>query len=283
MPHTRHRQALAVFLSLAFHAGVFGLVYQFQPGSRPPPIDVVRVDLMVAEVIAATEDVKSTQDQEPIQSEAYWDVRVDARAAVAQPMETVPVAAQSPASMAAPPAPSPEEWAFAARYTNKNSKGYRYSWGQQVRSAMGTAVEGADQGMVRFRVEIAPNGSLSKLETLWTTSAVAEQLARKAMENMPSLLPTPTGQRLVFERTISFTPFASDGPPSYSDDCRPVLPVFRNPFAWDGQSPQNVALPTHVEKPEPLALEDCLRQLPQGSVEAETARDKRAMEKWGWK
>ena len=60
------------------------------------------------------------------------------------------------ASMAAPPPPSAEEWAFAAKYTLKNSKGYRYSWGQQVRSLMGTALEGPDQGLVRFRIEIAP-------------------------------------------------------------------------------------------------------------------------------
>jgi hypothetical protein len=34
---------------------------------------------------------------------------------------------------------------------------------------MGTAIEGPDQGVVRFRVEIAPDGSLARLETLWTT------------------------------------------------------------------------------------------------------------------
>lgn len=49
---------------------------------------------------------------------------------------------------------------------------------------MGTAVEGPDQGLVRFRLEIAPDGTLTKLETLWSTSKVAEQLARKAIENM---------------------------------------------------------------------------------------------------
>ncbi len=81
--------------------------------------------------------------------------------------------------MAAPAAPTAEEWAFAAGYTLKNSKGYRHSWGKQVRSMMGTAVEGPDQGTVRFRVEIAPDGRLANLETLWTTSVVAERLARR--------------------------------------------------------------------------------------------------------
>lgn len=80
-------------------------------------------------------------------------------------------------SMAAPPAPTTEEWAFAARYTLKNSKGYRHTWGQQVRSMMGTAIEGPDQGSVRFRVEIGADGTLTRLETLWSTSPVAEQLA----------------------------------------------------------------------------------------------------------
>jgi hypothetical protein len=77
--------------------------------------------------------------------------------------------------MAAPPSPSAQEWAFAANYIHKNSKGYRYNWGQQVRSMMGTAVAGADQGVVKFRVEIAPSGHLAKLDTLWATSAVAER------------------------------------------------------------------------------------------------------------
>jgi hypothetical protein len=146
----------------------------------------------------------------------------------------VPVTPREPASMAAPPAPTAAEWAFASTYKLKNSKGYRYTWGQQVRSMMGTAVEGPDQGMVRFRVEIAPDGSLTRLETLWSTSPVAERLARQAIGNMPRWPSTPTGKPLIFEKTISFSPFASDGPPLYKDDCLPDPPVFSNPFAWDG-------------------------------------------------
>ncbi|WP_201503213.1 hypothetical protein, partial [Escherichia coli] len=126
-----------------------------------------------------------------------------------------PKTPRQPASMAAPPAPTAEEWAFAGRYTLKNSKAYRYTWGQQVRSMMGTAVEGPDQGMVRFRVEIAPDGSLAKLDTLWSTSPVAERLARQAIATMPRWPATPTGKPLVFEKTISFSPFASDDPPLY--------------------------------------------------------------------
>jgi len=183
--------------------------------------------------------------------------------------------------MAAPPPPTAEEWAFAANYTNKNSKGYRYSWGQKVRSMMGTAVEGPDQGVVRFRIEIAPDGSLTQVQTLWTTSAVAEQLARQAIKNMPPLPPTPTGKPLVFEKTISFSPFANDGSPLYKDDCLPDPPVFRNPFAWDGRSPQVVAAPAPTTKLDPQAMEECLRQLPKDSIEAESARDQRLMDRWG--
>jgi TonB family protein len=183
--------------------------------------------------------------------------------------------------MAAPPPPTAEEWAFAAGYTQKNSKGYRYSWGQQVRSMMGTAVEGPDQGFVRFRIEIAPNGTLVQLQTLWTTSPVAEKLARQAIQNMPPLPPTPTGKPLVFEKTISFSPFASDGSPLYKDDCLPDPPVFRNPFAWDGQSPQVAQAPKPVVPPDPQALADCLRQLPKDSIEAESAHDRRQLEQWG--
>lgn len=197
-------------------------------------------------------------------------------------LATVPETPRQPASMAAPSAPTAEEWAFATRYTLKNSKAYRYTWGQQVRSMMGTAVEGPDQGMVRFRVEIAPDGSLVSLETLWSTSPVAERLAHRAIANMPRWPATPTGRPLIFEKTISFTPFASDGPPLYRDDCLPDPPPFSNPFAWDGKSTLEPARPKPIEKPDPQALQDCLRQLPQDSIEAEVARDQRLMDQWGW-
>ncbi len=182
--------------------------------------------------------------------------------------------------MHAPPAPTAQEWALAANYTLKNSKRYRYTWGQQVRSMMGTAVEGPDQGVVRFRIEIAPNGTLTRLDTLWTTSQVAENLARKAIENMPPLPPTPTGKPLIFEKTISFQPFASDGPPLYRNDCLPDPPAFRNPFMWDGKSPQVRSVPVPGEKPDPAALEECLKQLPEDSIEAEGAHDQRQLEQW---
>ena len=189
---------------------------------------------------------------------------------------------KTPATLSAPSAPTAEEWAFAAQYTNKNSKGYRHSWGQQVRSMMGTAVEGPDQGEVRFRIEIAPNGTLAQLDTLWSTSTLAEKLARQAIQNMPPLPPTPTGKPLIFEKTISFSPFASDGAPSYKDDCLPDTPSFKNPFAWDGKSEQTK---THSEPPQPKldakAMEECLRQLPKDSIEAEMARDQRMMDQWG--
>jgi hypothetical protein len=182
--------------------------------------------------------------------------------------------------MEAPPAPTAQEWALAANYTLKNSKRYRHTWGQQVRSMMGTAIEGPDQGLVRFRVEIAPDGTLARLETLWTTSVAAEKLARKAIANMPRLPPTPNGQPLIFEKTISFQPFAADDEPIYKNDCLPDPPAFRNPFAWDGKSPQVRAAPPAAEKPDPQALEECRRQLPQDSVEAESAHDQRQLEQW---
>lgn len=197
-------------------------------------------------------------------------------------LATVVALDQQPTSIAAPSAPTAEEWAFAAKYTNKNSKGYRYHWGQQVRSMMGAAVEGPDQGLVRFRLEIAPDGTLAKLETLWSTSAVAEQLARKVIANMPPLPPTPTGKPLIFDKTIAFTPYASDGPPVYKNDCLPDAPVFRNPFAWDGKSAQVLAELKPIEKPDPQALEECLRTLPQDSIEADVANNKGKMDRWGW-
>lgn len=184
------------------------------------------------------------------------------------------------ASKAAPPAPTAEEWAFASGYALKNAKAYRHTWGQQIRSQMGSAQEGPDQGMVRFLVEIAPDGQLARLETLWSTSAVAERLARQAIESMPRWAATPGGRPLVFERTISFSAFANDDPPIYKDDCLPDPPSFRNPFAWDGGSARTMARAQAAQQQDPQALEDCLRQLPQDSLEAEAARDRQQIERW---
>jgi len=187
---------------------------------------------------------------------------------------------KAPATQAAPSAPTVEEWAFASKYTLKNSKGYRHSWGKQVRSMMGTAVEGADQGQVRFRIEIAPNGSIIQVDTLWKTSDKAEQLARKAITSMPALPPTPTGKPLIFERTISFTPYATNDVPIYRDDCQPDAPAFNNPFAWDGKSPQEIKQNKPSEKLSAEALAECLKQLPQDSVEGVAAHNQRQFEQW---
>lgn len=180
----------------------------------------------------------------------------------------------------APLAPSAEDWAFASSYSLKNSKAYRYNWGQQVRSMMGTSVAAKDQGQVRFLVEIAPNGSIAKVETLWKTSDVAERLAYKAIKSMPSLPPTPNGKPLVFERTITFASNHSDEPPIYRDDCIPDTPAFKNPFAWDGKTQQVIATPKAIEKPDPKAMAECLKQLPQDSIEAQAAENKRQLNQW---
>ena len=187
-----------------------------------------------------------------------------------------------PATQAAPPPPSAEDWAFAAQYSLKNSKAYRHHWGQQVRSMMGTATEGPEQGLVRFRIEIAPDGRLSRIDTLWTTSDVAEKKARQAIASLPDLPPTPTGQPLIFEKTIVFSPFAHDDPPVYRYDCEPDPVAFRNPFVWDGQSPQVRQAQAQAKVMTEQELADCRKQLPRETVDAEVARDRRVMERWGW-
>ena len=275
VPVFRDKQFFALLLTLALHAGVWLLAsgYRFQhvsPAQAPEPVEkIVHLQLIPPQRQPLTE---------PPSTPPTLKTTTDMPVVRPAPLPS----AQSPrASMAAPPPPTAEEWAFAAQYTNKNSKGYRYSWGQQVRSMMGTAVEGPDQGVVRFRIEIAPDGRLTQLQTLWTTSTKAEQLARQAIKNMPPLPPTPTGKPLIFDKTISFSPFANDGPPIYRDDCLPDPPVFRNPFAWDGKSPQVVAAPSPTAPLDPQALADCLRQLPKDSIEAESASDQRLMDQWG--
>ncbi len=191
---------------------------------------------------------------------------------------------QTPVSVAAPPAPSAEEWALASTYTLKNSKRYRYNWGQQVRSMMGAVTEGPQQGHVRFRIEIAPNGKVAKIETLWSTSDLAERLARRAMESLPPLPPTPTGQPLVFEQTIAFVPYESGWPPIYKYDCYEDAPTFKNPFVWNGTSPQ--VAPPIVQRSGPAPTKapnhvGCHNDARQDSMEAETADIKRQFDVWG--
>jgi TonB family protein len=279
----------AVFLSVALHAlGVLALVDGGLGNSKVEAARsedrVIRLELMALSPAAAVES-PAPDRPDPMRIRATASMAVLTPDTVLQTRrETAvasPAAEPAPTFMDAPPAPTAQEWAEAGQYTLKNSKRYRYTWGQQVRSMMGTAVEGPDQGMVRFRIEIDPGGKVARLETLWSTSAVAEHLARKAVERMPPPPPTPTGKSLVFETTISFQPFDSGGPPIYKYDCLPDPPAYGNPFVWDGQSPQVRVEQPQPEQQDPQALAECLKQLPQDTIEAESAHDQRQLEQWG--
>ncbi len=280
-PRARVRPVVGLAITLALHALVLALAFTPFGATTDKADPRVRKQQITVLYLRPPEPERPAPDPEPPAAVAK---------VLALPLPTIPVPEVEPvvapvaprqlASMAAPAAPTAEEWAFASTYKLKNSKGYRHTWGQQVRSMMGTAVEGPDQGMVRFRIEIAPDGSLTRLETLWSTSAVAERLARQAIGSIPRWPSTPTGQPLIFEKTIAFSPFASDDPPLYKDDCLPDPPVFNNPFAWDGKSARVQVQAKLIEKPDPQALEDCLKQLPKDSIEAESARDRRLMEQW---
>lgn len=244
----------ALVLSLALH--IFFLLFWAPSKSKTPKI--------------VNEDIVVIKLEEPEEKEQPANITKE------QTLTT-----KVPARQEAPSAPTAEEWAFASQYTLKNSKGYRHSWGKQVRSMMGTAIEGPDQGQVRFRIEIAPNGSITSVETLWKTSDKAEELARKAIYSMPPPPPTPTGKPLIFEKTISFSPFATDDTPFYADDCLPDPPSFSNPFAWDGKSAQEIKQNKAVEKLSPEALAECLKQLPQDSIEGVAAHSQRLLDQWG--
>lgn len=202
---------------------------------------------------------------------------------VPEPLPIPPVPARALAQQPAPAPPSAADWDLAARYTARNSKAYRYAWGQQVRSQMGTAVEGPDQGSVRFRIEIAPEGRVVRVDTLWSTSALAEARARQAIAALPALPPTPNGRPLVFERTVHFSPFAHDDPPHYQGDCEPEPPVFRNPFAWDAKGDARYRPPEPARVMTEEERDDCLRNRPLESIDAALARDRRALDRWGWK
>lgn len=282
-PYAGVRSVVGLAISLALHALVFALVFTNVAAITDEQAQPAREQQVTVLILRPPEPEQSAPEPElSILAADAPRVPLPPLPVPDAPMVADAVMPRPPASMAAPPAPTAEEWAFASAYKLKNSKGYRYTWGQQVRSMIGTAVEGPDQGMVRFRIEITPDGRLTRLETLWSTSAVAERLARQAVGSMPQWPPTPTGKPLIFEKTISFSPFASDGPPLYKDDCLPDPPVFSNPFAWDGKSPRVQAQAEPAETPDPQTLEDCLKQLPQDSIEAESARDQRLMDQWGW-
>ena len=284
----RHH-GVALLLSVGLHVAVlFGLGLLPSAPMRAPAVPTEAEHIVLIDLSPPPEPPAAARPAPPPTAPLLPVAHVgpSARPVVAQPAPATSPAPEPDrprASMDAPPAPTAEEWALASTYTLKNSKRYRHTWAQQVRSMMGTALEGPDQGVVRFRIEIAPSGSLVRLDTLWSTSAKAEQLAREAIQNMPPLPPTPTGESLVFEKTISFQPFDADVPPIYKNDCIPDPPAYRNPFAWDGKSPQVRAAPAapSAKALDPQALAECLKQLPQDSIEAEAAHNQRQLEQWG--
>lgn len=278
---------LPVALSLALHGlAILGVAYMSDTSRHEPPPDEERVIYM--ELLSPPPIEPPAPSAEAPPPPALKPAPTAVASSIAVASAPTRAAAPPPASMPAPPAPSAEEWTLAAGYQLKNSKRYRHNWGQQVRSLMGTAVEGPDQGQVRFRIEIAPNGTLARLDTLWSTSPVAEQLARTAVSAMAPLPPTPTGQPLVFEKTITFSAFHSEDPPVYRNDCEPDPPAYGNRFAWDGHSPMpspgSYAIPAGPNTPpDPAATmsrEECLKLLPPDSVEGEAAHDRRELERW---
>jgi hypothetical protein len=269
----------AIGFSLALHAGLVAWLLGWSPLPAPKPVAEVQEEIIVVDLEPPPRPEVPLPPPEvpplpmPLEETASLPLLEEAPA---PPEPEAPRRAYSDA----PAPPSAQDWALAGTYALKNSKRYRYNWGLQVRSMMGRAYEGPDQGIVRFRVVIAPNGTLAELETLWSTSPVAEALARKAIESMPPLPPTPTGEPLIFERTITFGPNDVEMPPLYKYDCEPDPPRFRNPYAWDGQSAQGVAEQPTAQKLDPEAYAECLKQLPEDTVEAESSSDQRQLERW---
>ena len=295
MPDVRTSFLVAVALSLGVHAGLaLWAIKAQQPDpasavSEPLQVKLMRAPVQQREAFskAATADTAHIEQSarprakpaipSPSGAEDKEHVRVTAS------IPPSPAHEKTPASMPAPSAPTAEEWAQASTYTLKNSKRYRYAWSQQVRSMMGTAVEGVRQGLVRFRIEIAPNGELARVEVLWSTSEIAEKLALQAIRSLPPLPPTPTGQPLVFEKTIAFMPFETGWPPIYKYDCLPDPPSFHNPFAWNGSSPRRTSQ-AHQEdvSPSPSAAPqtECPDSGPD-SFEAEEKDMERQFKEWG--
>lgn len=252
----------ALLLSLAFHAS---LLLSWWGKPRPPvPEEPIQVRLMHAPEVKPPPKPKPPKAKPPRQVQQL-------------PVpDTTPPPEKVPLSLPAPLAPSAEEWQLASTYTPRNSKRYRNAWGQQVRSMMGTAVEGPGQGMVRFRIEIAPDGKIARVEELWSTSELASRLALEAIRKLPPLPPTPTGKPLIFEQTISFMPYETGWPPSYKLDCLPEPEAFKNQFAWDGKSPPNAVAYRHRPPPQ----EGCPPDSTADTIEEEERELERQVDQW---
>lgn len=274
MFRARKSALVALTLSFVFHVGMLAAWTVKTP---PPPPPDLRVSIMEMPPPAQTDpaearraDLARPQSAPPIQPTKKRVPDLDS---------SRPAPEHKPRSLAAPSPPSAEDWNLAATYTLRNSKRYRYNWGQQVRSMMGTAVEGPDQGVVRFRIEVAPDGKVANVEELWSTSALASRLALQAIQSLPPLPPTPTGQPLVFEQTISFLPYETGWPPDYRLDCLPEPAPFNNPFVWDGASPPPAPQARGHRPPIP---EDCVIDSTAETIEEEERSMTRQMDQWRW-
>lgn len=124
---------LAIAFSFGLHAAVFALASGYQFGFRSTQKAPPKSQTVFMQVVPLPQEQVPSRDQEllPVAQSSPEKPPVITEVADSQDK---PLPAKEPARMAAPPAPTADEWAFAAKYTSKNSKGYRYSWGQQVRS-----------------------------------------------------------------------------------------------------------------------------------------------------
>ena len=87
------------------------------------------------------------------------------------------------------------------------------------------------------------------------------------------------GLRLV-KKTINFDARTPDIPPVYKNDCLPDPPQLRNPYVWDGQSPQGPATQPIADKLDPEAYAECLKQLSPDSMDAEIMHDQLQLDRW---
>lgn len=273
-----------LLLSLVLHAVlVAGWQFELLRIAKNPELIEIRIATQVREGVQALPAPPPPKPAKPSASAPRTAIPPREASPVATPEVLAVPSAKTPASLEAPLPPSLEEWHLASTYKLKNSKRYRNNWGQLVRSMMGTAVEGPGQGMVRFRIEIAPDGTLANVKELWSTSENASKLAWQAIKSLPPLPPTPTGEPLIFERTISFLPYETGWPPSYTLDCLPDPPAFRNPFAWDGKSPQEqLKQRTPKRAPADGAQEKCITDSTADTIEQEEGEMKRQMEVYRW-
>ena len=120
----------AILASVMLHVAVLSLLANRQIiFNVKPDTPKLKEEVIFLEVVPQHPQKSLSQDTDQVRATNSASPVAPVIQVALDNAPTHPVTDREPASLAAPPAPTAQEWAFAAKYTLKNSKGYRYTWG----------------------------------------------------------------------------------------------------------------------------------------------------------